>query len=176
MNRRIILWLLNQTPILLFVVVFLVIGSLSERFLDLQNLLNILIQSSSIGIAAVGMTFVLLTAGVDLSVGSFMFVAVAVTGKMVFSGQSIALSFACGIIVGIAGGCVNAFVITRLRVIAFIATLAMLFVGRGFGLWITNTRAMNMPEEITELGAARILGIPIPVIALMAVALLSHWF
>lgn len=176
MNRKALsLWLLNQAPFLLFAMVFVVLGVLSDRFLEAQNLINILIQSSSIAISAIGMTFVLLTAGVDLSVGSIMFVTVAVAGKMIFNEQPLFVSFSVGILIGAAAGVINAMLITRLKVIAFIATLAMLFVLRGFGLWLTNTRAMNMPDAVTELGASRFLGIPLPVLIMLVVAMVSHW-
>ncbi len=174
-RKQLLLGLLNQAPLALFAVVFAIFGSLSNKFLDPQNFINILTQSSSLAVAAIGMTVVLLTAGVDLSVGSVMFVAVAVTGKLIAGGQPLWLSMLAGCMVGVVAGGVNALVITRLRVIAFIATLAMLFVGRGFGLWLTNTRAMNMPDEVTQFGAARWLGIPIPVVVMLVLAILVHW-
>lgn len=175
-RRSVMLSLLGQAPPILLLLVFLVLGSLSREFLDPKNLINILIQSSSIGVAAIGMTLVLLTAGVDLSIGSMMFVAVAFSGRMISDGQPLWLAFAAGLAIGLIGGAVNAVLITRLRIMAFIATLGMLFVARGFGLWFTNTRAMNMPDSVTELGSSRILGIPFPVIVLAVVAIAAHWF
>jgi ribose transport system permease protein len=105
-----------------------------------------------------------------------MFVAVAVSGKMIFNGQPLWLAFTVAIFVGLLGGAMNALLVTRFRVIAFIATLAMLFVARGFGLWLTNTRAMNMPDSVTQLGSSGVLGIPLPVIVMAVVTLVSHWF
>ncbi|NJN05956.1 MAG: hypothetical protein HC814_05690, partial [Rhodobacteraceae bacterium] len=75
MTRKPLLLLLNNAPLVLFALVVAVFGSMSGKFLEPQNLVNILVQSSGTGIVAIGMTFVLLTAGVDLSVGSVMFVA-----------------------------------------------------------------------------------------------------
>ncbi len=176
MNRRsIAMWLLSYAPLILFALVFAVFGSLSSRFLELQNLVNILIQSSSTAVAAVGMTLVLLTAGVDLSVGSVMFIVVAVTGKSIVQGQPLWFAFVAGLLVGVLCGAINAILVTRLRIIAFIATLGMLFVVRGCGLWLTNTRAMNMPDSVTQIGAERFVGIPIPVVAMFLVAVLMHW-
>ncbi len=148
---------------------------MSDRFLEWQNLLNIGVQSSSVAIVATGMTFVLLTAGVDLSVGSVMFVAVAVAGKLVFGGQSIWFAFLVAVAVGGVAGAINAFFITRLRVVAFIVTLAMLFVARGFGLWFTQTRAMNMPDAVGQIGSGSLLGLPIPVWTMIAVCFGAHW-
>lgn len=175
-RKAIVLALLGQTPTILLAVVFLILGSLSPEFLDPRNLVNILIQSSSIAVAAIGMTLVLLTAGVDLSVGSVMFVAVAITGQLITNGYPLWLSFAAGLCVGLVGGAVNALLITRLHLIAFIATLGTLFVARGFGLWLTNTRAMNMPDSVTELGSSRVFGIPFPIMVMAAVAMAVHWF
>ncbi len=176
MSRRSIAMLaLNYAPLILFSLVFAVFGSLSGKFLEAQNLVNILIQSSSTAVAAIGMTLVLLTAGVDLSVGSVMFIVVAVSGKSISQGQPIWLAFAAGVMVGTICGAINAVLVTRMRIIAFIATLGMLFVVRGFGLWMTNTRAMNMPDEVTQLGASRVFGIPMPVIVMLLIAVSIHW-
>lgn len=174
MNKKLGLVLLNNAPLILFAVVFLALGLSSDRFLEGQNLLNIGIQSSSTAIVAVGMTLVLLTAGVDLSVGSVMFVAVAVAGKMIYSGQPIWLAFLAATFVGMIAGAINAFFITRLKIVAFIVTLAMLFSARGFGLWLTKTRAMNMPESVTAIGTESVLGIPIPILILAMVCLSAH--
>ncbi len=67
---------------------------LSPRFLEVPNLVNIVVQSASLGILATGMTFVLLTAGIDLSVGSLMFVSAALAGKLVVGGWSLPVAFA----------------------------------------------------------------------------------
>src|SRR5687768_6908151 len=116
MNRKPLLIAFNNASLILFAAVFVVFGSMSSKFLEPQNLVNILIQSSAVGIVAIGMTLVLLTAGVDLSVGSVMFVAVAVAGKMIFNGQPVLLGFLAAAGVGLAAGALNAIFITRLRI------------------------------------------------------------
>lgn len=165
---------LNSAPLLLFVLVFLAFGSLSPKFLEPQNLVNILIQSSSTAIVAIGMTFVLLTAGVDLSVGALMFVAAAVAGKMTLNGAPLWLALVVIIFIGLAGGLVNAFFITRLRIVAFIVTLATLYLGRGFALWLTQTRAMNLPDSFLLMGTTRLGGVPLPVLILAGILLVAH--
>lgn len=174
-RNQIWLTLLNQAPAFLLLVVLAVFGSLSPKFLELQNFVNILIQASSIAVAATGMTLVLLTAGVDLSVGSMMFLSVAIAGKMISSGQPIWLSLVVAVLVGFIGGAINALWISRCGVQPFIATLAMLFGARGLGLWLTNTRAMNMPDAVTHLGAMRLGGVPLPIIVMLIVAGVLHW-
>jgi ribose transport system permease protein len=175
MTRKPLLLLLHTAPVVLFLIVvaaFALAGGGS--FLIPQNVTNILEQSSATGIVAIGMTFVLLTAGVDLSVGSVMFGAVAVRGKLIFHDQPIWLAFSAAAGVGLVAGAVNAIAITRFRIVAFVVTLAMLFVGRGFGLWLTNTRAMNMPDVVTQVGAAKVLGVPAPVLAFAAICLVAQ--
>ena len=166
--------LLNQASQILFALVLLVFGLLSPAFFQPANAVNVLIQTSSTGILAVGMTFVLLTAGVDLSVGSIMFVAAAIGGKLILGGWSFPAVLLVMLAIGVLYGALNAIFITRLAIMAFIVTLATRYFGRGLGLRITETRAMNLPESFYELGAARILGIPLPVLIFGVVVLLAH--
>ncbi len=162
---------LNQASLLLFLLVMAVFGFLQPRFLAPENLLGVLVQSSSTAIVALGMTFVLLTAGVDLSVGAVMFVGGALAGRLLLAGHSPAVAIATMLGVGLLAGAINGVLITRLRILAFIATLGLLNAGRGLGLWISQTRAMNLPDEFTRLGNLRWLGLPIPLwVLLMAIA------
>jgi ribose transport system permease protein len=167
---------LRHAPLLLLALVFLTFGLLSDRFLTLDNARNILVQSSSVGIVAVGMTIVLLTGGIDLSVGSIMFVAAAIVGKMILSPSPPPLPIAITLIllIGIAAGAANAFFIAALRLLPFVVTLASMFIFRGYALWLTETRAMNLPESFLRLGHARVLGIPFPVLLLAAVVIAAH--
>jgi ribose transport system permease protein len=174
MNRPAQLWLLNNAPLVLFAFVVAMFSALAPTFHQPENAVNILIQTSSMGILAVGMTFVLLTAGVDLSVGSIMFVAAAIGGKLILGGWSFVAVLAMMILVGGLYGALNAVFITRLAIMAFIVTLATRFFGRGLGLRITETRAMNLPESFYELGAARPLGIPIPILIFAFVVVAAH--
>jgi ribose transport system permease protein len=151
-----------------------VFASLSPRFLEPANLVNILVQCASVGIVATGMTFVLLTAGIDLSVGAIMFVSAAVAGKMAVGGASMPAVFGAILLIGALCGVVNALFVTKAGVKAFVVTLATLYVGRGFGLWITQTRALNLPETMLQVGSARLLGVPVPVVVLALVLVASH--
>jgi ribose transport system permease protein len=166
--------LLNNASAVLFGIVLMTLGALAPKFLSADNLVNILIQSSATAIVATGMTFVLLTAGVDLSVGAIMFVTAAVAGKMILAGQPLALALTAMFGIGILFGALNAVFITGLRIIAFVVTLATLFVGRGFALWITQTRAMNLPESFLHIGSARVAGVPMPVLIFAVVVALAQ--
>lgn len=165
---------LRHAPLLLFASVAAIFGALSPKFLTAANALNIMVQSAPVGVVAVGMTFVLLTAGVDLSVGAMMFVGGAVAAKLVLAGQPVVLAVIAMLACGIALGAVNALFITRARLAPFIVTLATLFIGRGFALWLTQTRAMNLPEWFLQFGSARMVGVPLPLVVLGLVVGLAH--
>lgn len=166
--------LFEVAPVLLFVAVLAFFGLQSEKFLEPRNLVNIVVQASSTGIIAVGMTFVLLTAGVDLSVGAIMFVTAAIAGKMSIAGGTLPLAMSVMVGVGLVFGAFNAVFVTRFHVTAFIVTLATLFIGRGLGLRITETRALNLPDSFLQMGSARFLSVPLPAWLFVGVLLVAH--
>jgi ribose transport system permease protein len=165
--------LLRLIPVALLGVLIAVFSTLSPRFLEAQNALNILVQSSSIAIAATGMTFVLLTGGIDLSQGSAMYLSGAIAGKILLDGGPLPGAMAAALLVGILCGGFNALAVVRFRMLPFIVTLATLYAFRGIGLGLTQTRAMNLPESILALGSGR-LGIPVPLWILGAVAVTAE--
>ena len=167
-------FLLRRAPLLLFAVIAVFLGALSPKFFTAGNLANLLVQASSTTIVGVGMTFVLLTAGVDLSVGAIMFVAAAVAGKLTLAGAPLPVALLAIVGVGLLAGALNALLVTRLGILAFIATLGTLYVGRGFGLWLTQTRAMNLPDSFLALGTAKLAGIPLPLVVSAVVVVLAH--
>lgn len=166
---------LNNAPVALFLAVLAGFGVATTGFLAPANLLNILLQAAPTAIIATGMTFVLLTAGVDLAVGSVMFVAAAVGGKLLL-GADWPAPAVLGVMlaVGALGGLLNALLITRLGIIAFIATLGTQYLERGLGLWITQTRAMNLPDGFTHLASARPLGAPLPLVLFVVVVVTAQ--
>jgi ribose transport system permease protein len=168
--------LLELSTILLLGLVVVFFSSRSSKFLEGANLANIAAQSASTGIVTIGMTFVLLTGGVDLSVGAIMFLAAALAGKLALAGIPVYLVLATMLVAGLLFGCANGLVITKLRVVPFIVTLATLFIGRGTSLWITKTRAMNLPEIYLEIGSTRFLGIPFPAWLFAFLLILGHLF
>ncbi len=171
--------LLDLAPVVLFVLVLGVFGTMSRTFLTLDNLTQILVQSASTVVVGTGLTFVLIAGGVDLSVGAVMFVGAAIAGKMMLAGQPLFLCLLAMLAVGAVCGAINAFLTTRLHLVAFLATLATLYIGRGVGRWITETRAMNLPDSFLALGSSRWLGVPMPLwiagtVVVAAQLVLSH--
>lgn len=166
--------LLNHATLILFVLIVAIFSILSPQFFSFQNLMNILVQAASLGIVATGMTFVLLTAGIDLSVGSIMFLAGVVSAKMVVSGQPLWLACLMVLVVGVGFGLVNAVLVFRVRIIPFIVTLATFYVGRGLGLYLSQTRAINLPERFLQIGSAKLADLPFPVLVLALVIAVAH--
>ena len=173
-RKRFLMFALRYVPMLLFAIVILSFSLMSPRFLDLKNMINIVIQSSHIGILGIGMTFVLLTAGIDLSVGAIMYLACAMLA-VYLTGLPIWLAMVVMCTIGMAFGAMNGLLITRLNVAAFIATLATLFIGRGLALFVTGTQLLTLPPPILELGRSNILGVSWTIWA-FAIVLAVSWF
>lgn len=166
--NRLRLVLLRFAPLILFAVLIAFFGLQSDRFLTLANLVNIFTQSAHVAIIAMGMTFVLLVGGIDLSVGANMYVTVAVLG-LYLGFLPAAVSFPIALVIGLLFGAVNGLIITRLRVAPFITTLSTLFIGRGLALFLTDTKGVFFNDEILALGRAAWLGIPSGIWAFLAV-------
>lgn len=172
--KRAGLWALDHAVIFLCAGVVLVFSLLAPGFASLANLENILVQSSSTAILAAGMTFVLLVAGVDLSVGSLMFLTAAIAGKMALAGMPPVVVLLTMLLVGGGTGLTHGWIMTRTGMSAFIITLGTLSIGRGAGIWITKTRAMNLPEEYLILGSSRLAGVPAPLLVCGLVLFAAH--
>jgi ribose transport system permease protein len=165
----------DNIPVLLLVTVFIGFSILDPRFLSVDSLISISRGAAYIGIIAVGMTLVLMTAGIDLSVGSVLYLTAVVVGQFINSVgvPVIAVPF-ISIGVGLLLGSINGFLVSVLRVVPFIATLAMLTAYRGIAWNQSNTREVNYPPEIGSLGAETVLGIPLAIWIFAIVVLLLH--
>lgn len=178
MTGRRSIWqiLLNNSTIVLFVAVFVVFGLSSPKFFEPDSVLNTIIkQASFTGIIAVGMTFVLLTAGIDLSVGSNMYLSSVVAGLLMRqAGLEVLPALIVALIVGTLYGAFNAFCIVRLKIVPFMVTLGTLVVGRGIGTALTESKQIDFPPIMTQFGLTNILGIPMPIIAFAIVVIIAY--
>lgn len=174
--ERTLIVVLRAAPIILLCALFLMFGLLSPKFLAIENLINIVTQASYIGIMAVGMTFVLLTAGIDLSVGAVMYVSVAVAGVYILGGGlPLPVAVVGALMVGVLFGALNAVLITRVGVVAFLVTLGTLTVGRGLAIFITKSETINFPDSLRELSSTRIFGlITMPIVIFAIVVVIGH--
>jgi ribose transport system permease protein len=164
----------NQTFILFLTIVVLVIivSVLSPHFLSVANLLNILQQIAVVGIITVGMTVVILSGGLDISVGTVISLSASITAVMIAKGSSVALAVAAGFAAAVLSQLVNGVIISVTRCIPIIITLGMMSVYQGLALLVTGGYAHNLKGTFQVLGRGELLWIPVPVIVLVAVNLL----
>ncbi len=168
-------FLVNHSPALLLVAVLIGFSIGSPRFLTPQNAVNLLTQGASATILAAGMTWVLVTSGVDLSAGSLMFLVAAACGKMLQSDVEPLMAAVAAAAIGPLCGVAHGMLIAYAGASPFIVTLASLFLLRGAGLWFSRTRAMNLPEAFSRWGAEKLLGVPLPVWVAGVVVLVLYW-
>jgi ribose transport system permease protein len=142
-------WLNRFAPflgLLLVIVVFAILIGEPEKYLSLRNLRTVLAQTVIVAIGAIGMTIIIISGGIDLSVGS----AIALTGVIsalgINAGWPTTVAVVAGILVGGVVGVVNGLAITRLRVVPFIATLGMLGVARGVAKGLAGSQTVNVPD------------------------------
>lgn len=153
-----------------FILLIAALSLLSSSFLTLSNALNIARQVSINAIIAAGMTFVILSGGIDLSVGSVLAISGAVIAGLLAAGRPLLIGIGGGLAVGGILGLVNGLIIAKGRVQPFIATLAMLTIGRGLTLVYTDGRPITgLPDDFVWLGAGEIGRIPVPVVLMVVV-------
>jgi ribose transport system permease protein len=154
----------------------LAMAVLAPGFLSINNFLNILLATAVIGILAIAATFVLSSAGLDLSLGSLLAVGGVVVGVLgVNLGLPWWVALAGGLAAGVLLGGVNGYLIARAGIPAFIVTLGMLSVGRGLSLLIADGKPIyGLPPAITFLGQGRLLEVPMPVWILLSLTLVFH--
>lgn len=141
-------WLNRVGPafgLLLVIGIFTLLMDTPGRFLSPNNLRIVLSQTVIVAIGAIGMTMIIISGGIDLAVGSTIALTGVVTALGINEGMPPALALALGIAVGGLVGVINGFVVTRLKVVPFIATLGMLGIGRGVAKWLANQQTVNMP-------------------------------
>lgn len=146
-----------------------------EGFLTPENLLNLARQNSMLGFVAVGMTFVILTGGVDLSVGSLVAVAGVVAAEA--SGRGLGVALGAAVLSAALLGLVNGLLVSRARIQPFVATLAMMIAARGVALALTgesSVRVESLSPAFAWLGRGSLGPIPVPV-ALFAATVALAW-
>jgi ribose transport system permease protein len=159
-------------PVIGLLLIVVIISVMSPNFLTLNNLLNVLRQVSINALIAFGMTFVILTGGIDLSVGSILALTGAVTAGFLASGMDPMLAMFLGLILGAILGAINGIIISKGNVAPFIATLATMTIYRGLTLVYTEGRPISgLGDSLSFqlIGKGYFFGIPVPVIT-MAIA------
>jgi ribose transport system permease protein len=158
-------------------VLIVIFSSLNHNFLSTNNAINLLQQTASTGIAAAGLVFVLITGGIDISMGSTIFltsvIAATLTDRGLGLAGAIAVSIGCGAIIG----CINGFFIAKLRLVPLIVTLASLYIIRGTAIAIVGikTTFFNNPVGVM-IARTRLLGVIPVVVLILAITLIITQF
>ncbi len=164
-------------PLIAFAVLFVISAVSSPYFLKLQNLLNILRQVSYTGTIALGMTFIIIGGGIDLSVGSLAALsgglAILVLNAIEPVGLSIFAAIMTAIAVAVAGGAFNGLMVTRFKIASFVVTLGTMSIFRSLALYFINAgEYRSMVDQYRLIGAGKFLGIFIPVWCFLGLAVL----
>ncbi|MBP2028306.1 ribose transport system permease protein [Acetoanaerobium pronyense] len=159
-------------PLIGLLIFSVIISFISPRFATSSNILNVLRQTSINAIIAAGMTFVILTGGIDLSVGSVLAFSSAVCAYLLASGYNLFICIGVAILIGALSGLFNAIIITKGKVQPFIATLATMTLLRGATLVFTDGRPIsvagaNAISGFRYIGAGAMFGIPVPIIVML---------
>src|ERR1043165_5684751 len=142
-------WLSRLGPFLGLIFVFLFFAVLTDspaRYLSPFNLRIVLSQTVIVAIGAIGMSMIIISGGIDLSVGSTIALAGVVTALGINAGLPLIVAVGAGVLVGAFVGVVNGLAITRLRVVPFIATLGMLGIARGVAKWLAQEKVVDVPD------------------------------
>lgn len=176
MNSRLRLF---SYPLTWIIAVALLLGTVlsiaSPFFLTVGNITNLMKQVSIVAILAAGQAVVIMTAGIDLSVGSVLALSAITIGWLVQAGVDPALASLCGLLMGTFCGFLNGIIITKGKIAPFIATLGMLGIARGMALAITGGVSYQVLEPFfLYIGNSKLLGLPIPIYFVIITYLVIH--
>ncbi|KZY63811.1 ribose ABC transporter permease [Oleiphilus sp. HI0067] len=173
-------WLIEQKSLIALLLLIVVVSFLNPNFFTVDNLLNILRQTSVNAIIAVGMTFVILTAGIDLSVGSVLALCGAICASMIGLEVPVMIAVPASLLAGALLGAISGVIVSKGRVQAFIATLVTMTLLRGVTLVYTDGRPISTgftdtADSFAWFGTGYAFGIPVPV-WIMVVVFGAGWY
>ncbi|MEQ3494869.1 ribose ABC transporter permease [Vibrio sp. SSH13-20] len=173
-------WLIEQKSLIALLFLIVVVSFLNPNFFTVDNILNILRQTSVNAIIAVGMTLVILTAGIDLSVGSVLALCGAFAASMIALEVPVLIAVPTALFAGAALGAISGIIIAKGKVQAFIATLVTMTLLRGVTMVYTDGRPIstgftNTADAFAWFGTGYALGIPVPV-WLMVIVFAAAWY
>ncbi|MGC5231824.1 substrate-binding domain-containing protein [Streptomyces albogriseolus] len=166
--------LLDNGALTALIVLVIAMSALSGDFLTADNLLNVGVQAAVTAILAFGVTFVIVSAGIDLSVGSVAALSATVLAwSATEAGIPVVLAVVLAVATGIVCGLVNGFLVSYGKLPPFIATLAMLSVARGLSLVISQGSPIAFPDSVSHLGDTLGGWLPVPVLVMVVMGLLT---
>ena len=161
-------WLRRLSRVGTIIVLLLVLSVISPAFLSVQNLINVVRQASPLFLLASGLTIVVLTAGIDLSIGSILAVSACVAANFIVQG-SVWVGSLVGLAVGAVCGLLNGLLVAVIGLPPFIATYGMLWVAQGFAQgFMQGEITAGFPTSFRFLGAGHFLGVPVPILMMLA--------
>ncbi|WP_199240915.1 ABC transporter permease [Naasia lichenicola] len=163
----------NWITIAIFIVMLIALAVFVPAFYQPANLLNVARQSSIVGVVAIGMTFVILTGGIDLSVGSILALSGVTMAILINQGMVPGLAIVVALLVGVGAGLLNGLIVAVLKIQPFIATLATMVAITGLALRVTNGGPQafnNIGDLFNFLGSGQVLGLPGPFLVFLIVA------
>lgn len=175
-SKRGIFGKMSEFSLLVALVILIIVFYIMEpRFLSERNVYNIILQVSILAPIAIGQTLVILTGGIDLSVGSILAFSQAVGAGLLLGGNNIFLSCLASIFIGMGLGLINGMLISYLKLPPLIATLGMMSIARGLQMtWTLGATIYSLPEAFRYLGTAFWLGVPAPIYLVIAIFILFY--
>jgi ribose transport system permease protein len=161
---------LEKGTLFFIMIIFVAVFSVASggKYASPLNLTNILVAASLTGIVSIGMTFVILGAGIDLSVSGIAVLTGISGALMIESGMNWLLACLLMLVLGSFIGLINGLSITKLKMVPFVTTMAMMNIARGIARTLSNGKTINLPVEVTVFGHGRLFGlIPVPIIMLL---------
>ncbi len=169
--------ILRFVPVGLLLVILIVLSLIIPYFLSLNNFISVLMQSSALGLMAVGLTAVLITGGIDLSIPSLMSFSAVLGAMYMKSGGSPVTASLLMLAVALFGGCINGAAVAYLKMIPFVVTLSTMAIFSGASIWITNAVSVTgIPRSFITTIMADAWIFPIPVIAFVVVTIIAQLF
>ena len=170
--------ILKNKPLIGLILFSAIVAVINPRFLSVANILNVFRQSSINAVIAIGMTFVILTGGIDLSVGSILAFCGAVSAAMLSSGINPVLSLLVALVLGLFFGIVNGFLVSVMKLQAFIVTLVTMTFLRGATLVFTNGKPITVNDGgalFENIGGGYLFNIPIPIYITLILFVVGHY-
>jgi len=154
-----------------------ILSLLTDKFLTGKNLISVMRQSSINSILAAGMTFVIISGGIDLSVGAIVALSTAIMGDLVVNtGLNPFLGMAVALLLGLTAGAIQGLIIAKVKIPPFIVTLGGMTIWRGIALeYVNGSNVYGLPAPLVWLGGGDVLGIPSPVLMALLVYLVSSF-
>jgi ribose transport system permease protein len=167
----------SLTTLIALIALMIIIALINPAFMTTNNLLNLLLQVTANGFIAFGMTFVILTAGIDLSVGAILALSSAVSAGFIAQGMPLPLAVLCALLIGAFLGAINGLLVAYGKLAPFIVTLATQMVYRGATLVYTNGNPITKNMSgffLAYLGQGYLFGIPFPVFLMILVFIVLY--